>query len=129
MRSRALVLSAALAFGLAACSGGTDDAADTGDSDVAADSGALTLVGNDADQWVETTKSAAAGTVDMTLVCEGAVPHNLLIEGVEGDAVLAECAGNDEATASADLEAGTYTFYCSIPGHREAGMEGELTVS
>jgi nitrite reductase (NO-forming) len=27
-----------------------------------------------------------------------------------------------------DAPAGTYTFYCSIPGHRQAGMEGTLTV-
>jgi plastocyanin len=27
-----------------------------------------------------------------------------------------------------NLKAGTYTFYCSVPGHRQAGMQGTLTV-
>jgi uncharacterized cupredoxin-like copper-binding protein len=31
-------------------------------------------------------------------------------------------------TFSFEAQPGTFTFYCSIPGHREAGMEGELKV-
>jgi len=35
---------------------------------------------------------------------------------------------DSSATATVDLKPGTCTFYCTVPGHRDGGMEGTLTV-
>ena len=37
--------------------------------------------------------------------------------------------GGGSASLSVDLKPGTYDLYCSIPGHKEAGMDVKLTVS
>lgn len=130
-RSRSTL--AALAVGaslvLAGCGGG-DDTEAAGDATAAAD-GAVTFVGTGSVAWESTDVEAVAtdGTLEVTIVCEGAVPHNIIIEGVNGGESIAECAGDDEGTATVDIEPGTYAFWCDIAGHREAGMEGELTVS
>ena len=57
------------------------------------------------------------------------MPHNVAIES-EGETIAqgATVSGGDAAAAIASLEPGEYIFYCSIPGHRESGMEGDLTV-
>lgn len=57
-------------------------------------------------------------------------PHNFAIEGVNGDKPLVDLPAGQtvEWTVPADLQPGTYTFYCEIPGHRAAGMQGTLTV-
>lgn len=133
VRARILPLLAGLALALAACGGGDADQATESAADAvpAAEEGAVTFVGTDNLQWQETSRSATLvdGSLDVTIVCEGGVPHNVLFEGVEDDRVIAECAGDDSGTGTVDLEPGTYTYYCAIPGHREAGMVGELTVS
>ncbi len=41
---------------------------------------------------------------------------------------MAAAAGESAEIRFTGTKAGTYTFYCTVPGHREAGMEGKLTV-
>jgi len=75
------------------------------------------------------TLSAPAGAVRITLKNPAPVPHNISIEGPggidkQGPTVQQGGASQVEAT----LKPGTYTYYCSVPGHRQAGMQGTLTV-
>jgi plastocyanin len=70
---------------------------------------------------------AAPGTVTIELVNQGSAQHTFVIEEA-GDTTVADAAAGETATGSIDLEAGTYTIYCDVPGHREGGMEGTLTV-
>jgi plastocyanin len=73
--------------------------------------------------------SAKAGTVTITLTNTSPVPHDVTI--AQASAVLGATptfqGGSRALTLS--LKPGSYTFYCSVPGHRQAGMEGTLTVS
>jgi plastocyanin len=77
----------------------------------------------------DTTKlSAKAGKVTIDFKNPSAIPHNVVIEESGKELAGFEPITEGEKSETADLEAGTYTFYCSVPGHREAGMEGTLTV-
>jgi uncharacterized cupredoxin-like copper-binding protein len=124
------ILAVGVALALAACGGGDDTAEDDGTAAAPA-AGEVTFAGTEAIAWGQTEVSAEAvdGELDVTIVCEGAVTHNLVIEGVQGEAELVACEGDDEASTTIAIEPGTYDFWCSIPGHREAGMEGVLTVT
>ncbi|HEU5105603.1 MAG TPA: plastocyanin/azurin family copper-binding protein [Solirubrobacterales bacterium] len=73
--------------------------------------------------------SASPGTVTIEFTNPSAIPHNVVIEK-EGEEIAGfEPIVEGEESVSADLEAHTfYTFLCTVPGHAEAGMEGELVV-
>jgi plastocyanin len=73
--------------------------------------------------------SAKAGTVTITMSNMSPVEHNVTI--AQGSAVLGATPTFVGASKSLTLKLkpGTYTFYCSVPGHRQAGMEGTLNVS
>jgi plastocyanin len=71
---------------------------------------------------------AKAGKVTIDFDNPSAIPHNVVIEENGKELAGFEPISEGEESETAELKAGTYTFYCSVPGHREAGMEGTLTV-
>ncbi|MFA9431367.1 cupredoxin domain-containing protein [Egicoccus sp. AB-alg2] len=70
--------------------------------------------------------SASAGEITVVLDNVGAAEHDFVIEELD-DAEVVHAAPGETASGTVTLESGTYTFYCSIPGHRTT-MEGVLDV-
>jgi len=66
-------------------------------------------------------------TVRLTLKNTGNVSHNFLIDALDVDSGLVSPGSSKTFEFSAD-GAGTYSFYCSVPGHEDSGMVGTLEV-
>lgn len=75
-----------------------------------------------------TELEAEAGSVTLTMANPSPVAHNVSIDGGGVDEEGETVGEGETSTVSAALEPGEYAFYCSVPGHREGGMEGALTV-
>jgi plastocyanin len=79
--------------------------------------------------YTSTSETAKAGNVTVEFKNPQALTHDVAIEDSSGKEVGAtELIANGSDTTSVDLKPGTYTYFCTVPGHREAGMEGTLTV-
>jgi plastocyanin len=136
-RTPLALLLAVAALALAACGG--DDGGEPGATSppatttAEAPAGAAATVPIAADpsgalKYETTTLTAKAGNVTFEFTNDAPIGHDFVIER-DGEKV----AGTDVITKSAttldtELEAGEYAFYCSVPGHRQAGMEGKLAV-
>jgi len=68
------------------------------------------------------------GNVTIQEVNTGATAHTFDLEGVTSGRKLSVPSGGAKDQATFALQPGTYTYFCDIPGHRGAGMEGKLTV-
>jgi plastocyanin len=64
--------------------------------------------------------------VDIKITNMGLLQHDFFIEDTDYESDMLD--PEDTQTMTVKLAAGEYTYYCSVPGHREAGMEGTLTV-
>lgn len=75
-------------------------------------------------------KHAAAkpGRIAIQLVNRSPVPHNVTIATGTRTVVATRTIQGASTTVDADLPPGTYVFFCSVDAHREAGMQGTLTV-
>lgn len=123
---RVVAVGAAIAVACGSGGQGASDASGGGGGSGGASS--VQVTGTDALEYAPSNLTAAAGTVTITLRAEPATRHTVVIEELDDREVVAAEAGA-EATGTVDLEPGEYTFYCDVPGHRPAGMEGTLTVS
>lgn len=97
---------------------------------VAAKDGKLEMPADPNGQLAYITKvaTAPAGPLEIDSKNESATPHDIALEGngvKEGGKTVS---GGGVSTISVTLKAGKYTYFCSLPGHREGGMEGTLTV-
>ncbi|GIU99446.1 MAG: hypothetical protein KatS3mg014_1062 [Actinomycetota bacterium] len=72
-------------------------------------------------------EAAAGETVNLVLVNEGQLPHDLTIPAL-GFSLSAAPGTSAEGSLTAPAP-GTYPFSCSVPGHRAAGMVGTLVVT
>ena len=129
MTRRALTTFVTLLFlvlGLSACGGGDGN----GDGEPAAGGTTLELAADPGGgfSFDKTTLEAPAGTVTIHLTNDSSVPHDVAIEG-NGVDEKTDTVTMGDISLTVELEAGEYTFYCSVPGHRQGGMEGTLTVS
>jgi plastocyanin len=92
---------------------------------------ALKIAANPQGQLKFTTSSltAKAGTAVIAFTNAAPLEHNLTIASASGAVVGATPTfQGGSRTLSVKLSPGTYKFYCTVPGHRAAGMEGTLTV-
>ena len=126
------------AVGLAAC--GSDDsttetsAATTSTTETTTDAGGAggtVAVAASPTDLAYTTGDLSVDSGAVTIGFENPAPtgHDVRIEDsggadVGGTSVISE----SSESVDIDLEPGTYTYYCSVGGHRAAGMEGTLTV-
>lgn len=69
-----------------------------------------------------------SGVVSFTMKNTQSGIHTFVIRGV-GWFMLEVSGSGDSDTKKVELKPGTYTFYCNIPGHEQAGMKGKLTVT
>jgi plastocyanin len=68
------------------------------------------------------------GKLTIDSLNKSGTPHNIALQGGGVNAKGPVISGGKRSTISVDVKPGTYTFFCSVPGHRQAGMVGKLTV-
>jgi plastocyanin len=135
MTRRALplvVVLAALVLALSACGGGSSSSSTTPATTGGGGGGGGSTVKISADpsgalKYEQTDVSATAGSITIDFTNMSSLPHDVTIEG-NGASGATDQITDSTTSTTVDLDPGTYTFFCSVDGHRAAGMEGTLTV-
>jgi uncharacterized cupredoxin-like copper-binding protein len=114
-------------------SGASGNGSDTNDTTTQASGGGagaklkLTADPGGALKFDKTSLTAKPGKVTITMDNPSSVPHAVEVEG-KGVEDKTKVVTGGSADLTVDVKAGKYEFYCPVDGHRQAGMEGTLTV-
>ena len=74
------------------------------------------------------TASGKPGKVEIDSKNSQQTPHNIAIEGNGVNSQGKIVQGGATSSLTVDLKPGEYTFFCTVQGHRQAGMVGKLTI-
>jgi nitrite reductase (NO-forming) len=122
-----LVLAALLALALAACDQGEAPVEETAQPATGdGDSVEIDVLAGDIFYQPEGVEIPAGSTLIVNLQNEGALEHDFTTEDGQGSGILQ--AGESETVEIGPFDSST-TAFCTVPGHREAGMEFEITVT
>jgi uncharacterized cupredoxin-like copper-binding protein len=138
-----LAVGAAFAVAIAGCGGGGDDNGTSADTSGGGATQASTTAGGGGTAGGQTVDlnavdykfnpsdpSVKSGEVTFNLKNDGQTAHSLEIEDVNGQdqELEGEVSPGQSGTLNVNLPPGKYEFYCPVPGHKELGMEGDVTV-
>lgn len=73
--------------------------------------------------------AAKSGGVTIKMSNPATIPHGVAVTGNGVDKVGQTVSKGGTSTVSANLKPGKYEFFCPVPGHRQGGMKGTLTVT
>lgn len=124
MRLRLLSVTLITLAVLAGC-GGDDDAAST-PADLGDTDDVVEVLAEDI-SFPQDVYETEAGRVGFVYENVGNIRHTLVIDGVDG-LDLDVASNGDVDQGAVDLEPGTYTLICDVPGHSAAGMVADLVV-
>jgi len=79
-------------------------------------------------KFEQNSLTAKPGKDTFEFTNDSSTPHDFAVEQDGKELGKTEVISSSSDKLALDLEAGDYTFFCSVPGHRQAGMEGTLNV-
>jgi plastocyanin len=135
---------AVLGLGLTACGGDDNSSNDTASTPATTNTNTTTTETSTTGGAAQTIKVAAdpsgalkfeqssltgkPGKATFDFTNDSSTPHDFVLEEDGKEVAKTDVISGKTVSTSATLDAGKYTYFCSVPGHRQAGMEGTLTV-
>ena len=118
-------------FVIAACGGDDDNGDDSGNGNGNGSGGSVSMEMGEMYFDPDSVSADAGSTLEISFENAGNQLHDFTIDDLGGERVHVEVAAgeSDSVTLNIPDDSGEIEFYCSVPGHRESGMEGTISIN